>query len=161
MDAKQIRNIATSYYANLHSAEPTSHQVKECRNLIRTHVKALVSAQINLKIITPYLVEELRKALWSLPKDSCRGEDGIPVAFFQKYWERIVKRFQVVCNEMFNVGKIPTIMAASFIYMIPKGERQSLDVSKWRSITLLNTVYTIYAKSISSRPQGASTFYHS
>ena len=99
-----------------------SYQVKECRNLISAHVKDSVSAQMNLKLIASFTVEELRKALRSLPKDSCPGEDGIHVAFYQKYWDLIGKRFQVVCNEMFNDGKMPTTMAASLIYMIPKGE---------------------------------------
>ena len=59
-------------------------------------MKDLVSTQMNLKLISPFSVEELRKALWSLPKDSCLGEDGLTVGFYQKYWELIGKRFQVV-----------------------------------------------------------------
>ena len=58
-----------------------SSQVNECRNWMWAYVKDSVTAQMNLKLISPFSVEELRKDLWSLPKDSCPGEDRHPVAF--------------------------------------------------------------------------------
>ena len=37
--------------------------------------------------------------------------------------------------------------------MIPKGGNQTVDMEKWRPITLLKTIYKIYAKGLSMRIQ--------
>ena len=99
----------------------------------------------------PFSEKELNEALYSLPRNKCPGEDGLSVFFFQKYWDIIGDRFLDVCNEIFESGSMPTPIAAGLIYMIPKGETQSPDVTKWRPITLLNTIYKIYAKVLSMR----------
>ncbi len=150
-DATEICMIETRYYEHLLTAEPLSQQVMECRNQIWSHINEIVPPNMNRKLVVPFSSEELRTSLWALPKHSCPGEDSLSVTFFQEYWGIIGERFQLVCKENFETGHMPVPMAASLIYMIPKGDRQSADVSKWRPITLLNTVYKIYAKALSIR----------
>ena len=48
---------------------------------------------------------------------------------------------------------MPPKMAVGLIYMIPKGGTKSMEIEKWRPITLLNTLYKIYAKVLSLRIQ--------
>ena len=62
-------------------------------------------------------------------------------------------RLQAVCKEILVTGIMPQEMALGLIYMIPKGSNQSVEMEKWRPITLLNTIYKIYAKVISIRIQ--------
>ena len=46
---------------------------------------------------------------------------------------------------------MPSHFTEGIIYLIPKSEGPSLDIKKWRPITLLNTVYKILAKALSIR----------
>ena len=73
------------------------------------------------------------------------------MAFFQDYWEVIGKILQIVSNELFETTCMLMPMATRVIYMIPKGNRQSMDVSKRGPITLLNTIYKVDAKALRIR----------
>ena len=54
-------------------------------------------------------------------------------------------------NLIFSSGNMPTEWTEGIIYMIPKLDAQCDEVSKWRSMTLLNDVYKIVAKTIAIR----------
>ena len=103
-------------------------------------MKVVLLPNMNCKLETPISKDELKKALCALPKNSCPSEDGLLVVFFLEHWETIGDRLNEACNDIFNSGIMPASMAAGLIYIIPKGERQSPHVAKWRPITLLNTV---------------------
>ena len=94
---------------------------------------------------------ELQNVIQSMSKSCCPGEDGFSVVFFQIYWDVVGVRLQAVCNEILVTGMMPQEMSVGLIYMIPKGRNQSVEMEKWRPITLLNTIYKIYAKVLSIR----------
>ena len=48
---------------------------------------------------------------------------------------------------------MPSGISEGLIYLIPKDEEISLDLKKWRSITLLNRTYKILAKTLGNRLQ--------
>jgi hypothetical protein len=48
---------------------------------------------------------------------------------------------------------MPSGISEGLIYLIPKGDEVSLDLKKWRPITLLNTTYKILAKALENRLQ--------
>ena len=106
---------------------------------------------MNNNLDAPFLEVESKPTLWSLSKASCPREDGLSMIFFQKYWNIIGIWLPKVCNEIFDKCRMLVDMVVGLIYMIPKGEKQLGDVTKWRPITLLNTVYKIYAKALSMR----------
>ena len=53
----------------------------------------------------------------------------------------------------FDSGHLPEAWGAGLIFLIPKGDLASDDISQWRPITILNTIYKIFAKTISLRLQ--------
>ena len=71
--------------------------------------------------------------------------------FFLEYWDVIKTDLCEAFNNIFQRGYMPESFTEGFIYMIPKGEGPSDDMRKWRPITILNTVYKIYAKAWSVR----------
>ena len=46
---------------------------------------------------------------------------------------------------------MPSEMSEGLIFFIPKSDGISVDIKKWRLITILNTIYKILAKAISLR----------
>ena len=53
---------------------------------------------------------------------------------------------------------MPSEMSEGLIFFIPKSDGISLDIKKWRPITILNTIYKILAKVISLRLQPFLTY---
>jgi hypothetical protein len=49
----------------------------------------MVSNDENMELTIPFLLEEVRRAIMEMKVDSAPGPDGLPVIFFQKFWERI------------------------------------------------------------------------
>ena len=52
---------------------------------------------------------------------------------------------------MFLEGSMPSSIAKGMIFLIPKGEGPSEHISKWRPITILNTIYKMIAKDLNLR----------
>ena len=65
-----IRNIASSYYEKLLTAEPLSEQVRDCRSHIWAEVRNMVLIQMNCMLDAPFRKNELNKALSSLPRNN-------------------------------------------------------------------------------------------
>ena len=152
-DPVEMRNIATRFYNTLLEAEKDSEEARECRNKVWDKIQPKISKEMNDLLLAPMTEEELREALQALPRNSCPGLDGLSSAFFLEYWDVIKTDLCEAFNNIFQRGYMPESFTEGFIYMIPKGEGPSDDMRKWRPITILNTVYKIYAKAWSVRIQ--------
>ena len=94
---------------------------------------------------------ELSEALQGLPKNCCPGMDDLTPTFFIKYWDLFKANLCTTFQQVLREGNMPSYFTEGLIYLIPKSEGPSLDIKKWRPVTLLNTVYKILAKAISIR----------
>ena len=63
--------------------------------------------------------------------------------------ENLATAFQ----SMIKSGHLPDTHSEGHIYLIPKGQGSSDDIRNWRPITILNTIYKIFAKAWSLRIQ--------
>jgi hypothetical protein len=52
-------------------------------------MRAMVSANENVELTRPFSPEEVGKAIREMKVDSALGPDGLPVVFFQNFWEKI------------------------------------------------------------------------
>ena len=108
---------------------------------------------MNFELVKEISVSELMEGVQKLSKNCCPGEDGFSTLFFQTYWDVVWDKLCRVCNTILQSGVMPMSMALGLIYVIPKGNIQSVELGMWRPITLLNTVYKIYANVLSLRIQ--------
>jgi hypothetical protein len=49
----------------------------------------MVSANENVELTRPFSPEEVGKVIREMKADSASGPNGLPVVFFQKFWEKI------------------------------------------------------------------------
>ena len=89
-------------------------------------------------------------------KNVCLGNNGLSPKFFLEYWDDIANAFTVVLQEVFHLGRMPIEWNEGMIYLIPKEEGVLDDIEKWRPITILNTIYKVYANSFATF---SSTYY--
>jgi hypothetical protein len=48
-----------------------------------------VSVLENRELTLPFLPDEVRRAIMEMKADSAPGPDGLPVVFFQKFWDQL------------------------------------------------------------------------
>ena len=104
------------------------------------------------QFLRPFSIEILQ-ALKGIGTDVCPGLDGMGQDFFLTYWDLIVDDVLATFQEIFNTCIMPQIWKEGLICLIPKGDVVTDEVKGWRPLTLLNTIYKIYAKSLASRLQ--------
>ena len=152
-DTNGIKRIASNYYKKLLTAETITEDAKCARSEVWNSMQRKVTSEMNSELTLPISDMELRNVVQNMTASCCPGEDGLSIVFFQTYWDIIGDAVREVCNHIIDSGVMPQGMAACLILMIPKGNSQAVDVEKWRPITLLNTIYKIYAKVLSIRIQ--------
>ena len=150
-DPKVMREIATRYYSNLLSAISFSDEDLISRSCVWNKMSSRITQDMNASLQDVLTHEELSEALQALPKNSCPGMDGLTPSFFIKYWDLFKSDLCTAFQQILREGIMPSHFTEGIIYLIPKSEGPSLDIKKWRPITLLNTVYKILAKALSIR----------
>lgn len=76
--------------------------------------------------------------------------DGLPAAFFQKYWQAVPGGLIDTCLHILNEQGDLTPLNHTYIALIPK-ICEHRKVTKFRPISLYNLVYRIMAKTIANK----------
>ena len=152
-DPVQVHEIATEFYRGLMTVAPLSEEAIDCRELVWSHTRHTVTEQMQTSLAAPLTGDELTTALMALPRGSCPGEDGLPVAFFVRYWEQLATGMRHAFQEILGSGVMPESLSEGLIHLIPKEGGDREDIRHWRPITLLGTAYKILAKAVSLRLQ--------
>ncbi|KAE8771439.1 hypothetical protein D1007_56674 [Hordeum vulgare] len=109
-----------------------------------------VSDVENAELTLSFSLEEVGRAISSLKACSAPGPDGLPVAFFQRFWETV----RPVITPMFYEFYIGTLdmgmINFGVIALIPKLVGAS-DIRQFRPITVINVLARIFAKVCGSR----------
>jgi len=100
-------------------------------------------------------LEDLTKALGSLPRSKAPGFDGLPYEFYQRFWEQLGPELTAVLQEAFQPdgpGQLPSDMTEGRITLLYKGKGFDRAIpASYRPITLLNTEYKLAARVLANR----------
>ncbi|KAE8776878.1 hypothetical protein D1007_50370 [Hordeum vulgare] len=109
-----------------------------------------VSDVENAELTLPFSSEEVGQAISSMKACSAPGPDGIPVVFFQCFWETV----RPVIMPMFHEFYIGTLDMGRINYgvivLIPKLVGAA-EIWQFRPITVINVVARIFAKVCATR----------
>ena len=88
-EPEDVRELATSFYRELLSAEaPLTHQLA-CRQEVWRHARRVVSSEMQDALLSPLTCEELPEALRALPSNSCPGQERLGLSFLMQHWELV------------------------------------------------------------------------
>ena len=135
----------TTHYSGLLSS---SYSIPEQSSLAELVLEAMQHRILEVaqdKLSRPLLEEEMSNALAGICRTSCPGIDGLSRDFFEFFWEVIKVDLVAGLNEAWDVGCLPEHFKEGLIFLIPKVQGIITDVRQWRPITLLNTIYKIFA----------------
>jgi len=78
----------------------------------------------NVKLTSPFLIEEFKEAIFSMKPDKCPGPDGFNLGFFQKFWPLCGEEIFKQCCGWLQSGVLPPTINMTNIALIPKRETQ-------------------------------------
>ena len=148
-----IEESCTAFYKELYTALASDDRTRHCEQEILETIPSCITPLMSLALSQPLSKQELQAAACALAKEKAPGADGIAVNFFTSFWQHIGADFhQMVLNSL-SSGRFPKGVTKGLITLIPKGGDLKL-LTNWRSITLLNVSYKIYAKALEIWLQG-------
>ncbi|KAE8790480.1 putative NOT transcription complex subunit VIP2 [Hordeum vulgare] len=136
--------IFTPFYKELFLGEPPGG-VSLCDDFCL--LTAQVSEVENAELTLPFSPEEVDRAIASMKSCSAPGPDGLPVVYFQKFWEILCPIIMPMFHE-FYIGTLDMArINIGVIALIPKAFGAS-DIRQFRLMTVINVLARIFAKAI-------------
>ena len=92
----------------------------------------------------------MRNAINNLGKEKAPSPDGVNIAFFQHCWDVVKGDLLAFFSDFHARGVFHKSLNATFLCLIPKMAGAD-DITKFRPISLVGSVYKILAKVLASR----------
>ena len=148
-DTISILKTIRKFYKNLYKKREHCEEKREYfLNKISKRLSDDENAFLNIKFSS----EELRNAANSLSKGKTPGIDGLPVEFYQEYWDIYGEELTTLANENFfdTKNQMSWTQRTALISLLPKEGDLKL-IQNWRPISLLCADYKIFTKALALR----------
>ena len=103
--------------------------------------------------ITP---EECKLSLSSMKLNKSPGSDGLPVEFYQAFWDHLWGPFMNSLNESIRKSQLTDTQGHGVLSLFFKSGDET-NLNNWRPITLLNVDYKIITRTLAQRLQKVIT----
>lgn len=113
----------------------------------------MTSQSLKLILDLPFKPREFYTALKDLSHNKSPGSDGITAEFYIKFWDLLDESFFNSMSYSIDNGLLSQEQRTGLITLIPKKSLDRLQLSNWRTITLLNNDFKIYSKALAKRIQ--------
>jgi hypothetical protein len=154
-DPKIIMDHLSNFYKSLYAPEPITKDnidLAYCNNLYDKFVSDIQMSQEDMVDLEADITEkELFEAIKGMPVNKTPGTDGITVEFYKKFWNHIKSPFIRCIKQIFDSGELSSDQKTGIINLIPKPDKDLLQIKNWRPISILNVDYKIITKILASR----------
>ncbi|XP_058767209.1 uncharacterized protein LOC131640851 [Vicia villosa] len=104
----------------------------------------------SLELEKPISEEEVKDAIWSCDGNKSPGRDGYSLEFFKRFWFLLKDDLLKLCNDFHSKGTLVKAITSSFLALIPN-KKNPQDLSEYRPISLVGSIYKIIAKILAAR----------
>ncbi|GAU43299.1 hypothetical protein TSUD_389980 [Trifolium subterraneum] len=102
------------------------------------------------ELIKPFLLEEIKTAIWDCDSFKSPGPAGVNLGFFKDFWEVLKIDLLNFFSEFHRQGILSKGLNSTFIALIPKVESPQ-RVADFRPIVLVSSIYKIISKVLANR----------
>lgn len=146
---QEICSYYTKLYCQKNCYNTTTEDIKKEFLPRESHVKLSKEQKDSCEgLITK---AELTEALHKTKNNKSPGIDGIPYEFYKMFWNDISKHILESINYSYRHGLLSINQRRGVISLLPKGNKDTLQLTNWRPITLLCTDFKLASKVIASR----------
>jgi len=143
-DAHSIKGAVVSYFTELF------HEDLPRRPFFEGLSYDTILDEDASNLLMDFSEDEVWQAITNLGEEKAPGPDGFNIAFFQHCWDIVKGEVMGLFSEFHSKGVFEKSLNATFISLIPK-VAGTIDISKFRPISLVESVYKILAKVLASR----------
>lgn len=144
-DEKQILQCQTQFYKKLYSKN----------NSVQFDLDCLPGPKLNetqQKFVNQVLTkDELSLSLQAMQNGKTPLCDGLTVKFYKTFWAKLQQPLFDALNFAISCGRLHLSARKGVITLIPKKNRDSLSLTNWRPLTMLNVDFKIYSKALANR----------
>jgi len=96
-------------------------------------------------------IAECRQILKTFNFGKSPGEDGFTIEFYTKFFELLASDLVESLNTAYSRGELSISQRWGVVTLIPKADSDTLKLTNWQPITLLNVDNKIASKAIATR----------
>ena len=147
---KQLLQEIENFYQNLYQSEYAgSHEL--FADFVRSVQLPKLSDDDKENLEGELTIAECRLILKTFNFGKSPGEDGFTVEFYMKFFELLASDLVESLNTAYSRGELSISQRRGVVTLIPKADSDTLKLTNWRPITLLNVDYKIASKAIATR----------
>lgn len=156
-DNGEINSCFKKFYHSLYSSDSPADPCA-----IDDFFKPLNIPSINAELVneleSDITTAEITAAIKAMQSGKSPGPDGFPTEFYKKFADQLSPLLLSVFEESFSLGALPPTMRQAVISLLLKKDKNPLNCSSYRPISLLNTDAKILAKLQAHRLEAAVDF---
>lgn len=138
-------NIAVDFFRELfRSSDPFDLETLFIR------FRGRVTDEMNVRLTSPVLEEEIKMAAFSVKGTSAPGDDGLTGAFYQKYWHIVGPSLSEEIQKFFHTSIMPDGWNHTLLSLLPKITKPT-RMQDMRPISLCSVQYKIISKILCNR----------
>lgn len=146
LDPVEIKKLAVNYYKNLYDAE--SCDIESASDLLSDLPQ--VEEEGRKSLDSQITFQEITEAMKQLSRGRSPGIDGLPVEFYQAFWNILGQDLYEVLIQSIKSGILPISCRRAVLSLLPKKGNLGL-LKNWRPVSLLCLDYKILSKCLANR----------
>ena len=147
-DNDSILNEIHMFYKHLYSKHGDS---KDCSSFLDNIVFPKLSDEKIQILDRPISKNELYRTVLSMKKNKTPGYDGFPIEFYIVFWPDVSDMLVDSYNYSLENGLLSLSQRNGIITLIPKKDKDPLEIKNYKPISLLTTDYKIISKTFANR----------
>ena len=149
-DHQAINNCFKEFYTKLYSSDSAPD-----RNLLDTFFSNLniptIDSDSKERLEQNLTLEEINNSIMSLQSGKAPGADGFPTDFYKKFKDKLAPLLLSVYEEALENNIFPPTLCQASITLLLKKNKDPLDCSSYRPISLTNCDGKVFSKAIALR----------
>lgn len=143
-DSNLIKEEVSNFYGNLYKKKFNKEKCDAFMDIIKSNVKKL-SEEDKMLLEKDLTISEIEGALKQMKKGKSPGIDGLTTEFYKTFWHEIKNLLFNAYLDCINNGQLSPTMKTGLITLLPKPDKDLLQLDNWRPITLLCNDYKLLA----------------
>ena len=152
-NCEQILEEEKRFYQKLYTTTHLVSTVEErIPDFLGNNIDApIISEENKLNLEGNISEQEIANAIKSTANNKAPGLDGLPIEFYKIFWGDIKFYFMQSINQSYQQNHLSISQKQGLINLIPKKDKDPLNLKNWRPLSLLNADYKLIAKVIATR----------